>query len=111
MKQEQENHGQCPEGMDLLLPWHLNHTLEKGEEKKIKIHLLNCPICQQELERIKGEQGLYQSAAEEIPIPQTFPHLIAEIEKREQGGIWQRITSLIPRPLPPLAATLIAAQF
>jgi hypothetical protein len=111
MKRKQGAVGLCPEGMDLLLPWHLNHTLEKGEEKKIKGHLLRCPICQQELKQIKQEQGLYQSAAEEIPIPQTFPHVISNIEEREGEGIWQRIASLIPRPQSALAATLIIAEF
>lgn len=111
MKQKKDKAGLCPEGMDLLLPWYLNHTLEKGEEKKIKRHLLRCPICQQELKVITRETELYQSTAHEIPIPQTFPHLLTEIEKREQGGIWQRIASLMPRPQPTLAATLIVAQF
>jgi hypothetical protein len=111
MKQKKDKVGLCPEGMDLLLPWHLNHTLEKGEEKKIKRHLLSCSICQQELKQIRQEQGLYQSAAEEIPIPQTFPHVISDIEEREGEGIWQRIASVIPRPQSALAAPLIIAQF
>jgi hypothetical protein len=111
MKRKQGKGGLCPKGMDLLLPWHLNHTLEKGEEKKIKRHLQSCPICQQELKQIRQEQGLYQSAAEEIPIPQTFPHVISNIEEREGEGIWQRIASVIPRPQSALAATLIIAQF
>ncbi len=111
MKQKKDKAGLCPEGVDLLLPWYLNHTLEKGEQTKVKRHLLSCPICRQELEQIKQEQELYQSAAEEIPIPQTFPYVLTEIEKREQGRIWQRIAALIPRPQPALAATLIIAQF
>jgi uncharacterized protein YbaR (Trm112 family) len=111
MKRKQGTGGLCPEGMDLLLPWHLNHTLEKEEERKIKRHLLSCPICRQELKQIKQEQRLYQSAAEEIPIPQTFPHVISTIEEKKGEGIWQRITSLIPRPRPALVATLIIAQF
>jgi uncharacterized protein YbaR (Trm112 family) len=110
MKRKQGKVGLCPERMDLLLPWYLNRTLEKGEKEEVKKHLLSCPICRQELGQIKQEQGLYQSAGEEIPIPQTFPHLLAEIEKQEEGRIWQRITSLIPRPQPALAATLIIAQ-
>jgi hypothetical protein len=111
MKQKKDKAGLCPEGIDLLLPWYLNHTLKKGEENEVKRHLRTCPICQRELEVIKGEQELYQSTAKEIPVPQTFPHLIAEIEKRERGGIWQRITPLIPRPQPALAAAIIATQF
>jgi hypothetical protein len=110
-KQGRGKVGLCPEGMDLLLPWHLTHTLKKEEEEKIKKHLRSCSICRRELKQIKHEQRLYQSAAEEIPIPQTFPHLLNEIEQREEGGIWQRIAALIPRPQPALAATLIVAQF
>jgi hypothetical protein len=111
MKQKKDKVGLCPEGMDLLLPWYLNRTLEKGEKEGVKRHLRNCPICRQELERIKKEQELYQSTAEEILIPQTFPHVLTEIEKRQQGRIWQRIASVIPRPQPALVATLIVAQF
>jgi len=109
MKPKKGKAGLCPEGVDLLLPWYLNQTLEKEEQKAVKKHLLSCPICQQELAAIKREQKLYQSTAEEIPIPQTFPHLMAEIEKRERT-IWQRITTLIPRPQPALATALIATQ-
>jgi hypothetical protein len=111
MKQKKDKAGLCPQGVDLLLPWYVNQTLEKGEKEAIKKHLLSCPMCQRELEEIKREHELYQSTAEEIPVPQTFPHLIAEIEKREWGGIWQRIAPFIPRPQPALATALIIAQF
>jgi hypothetical protein len=113
MKQKKDKAGFCPQGMDLLLPWYVNQTLEKGEKEAVKKHLLSCPMCQRELEEIKREHGLYQSTAEEIPVPQTFPHLIAEIEKREKESIWQRITLPIPRPQlrPALATALIATQF
>jgi hypothetical protein len=111
MNQKKDKAGLCPEGVDLLLPWYLNQTLEKGEREAVTRHLRGCPICQRELEAIKGEQELYQATAEEIPVPQTFPHLIAEIEKREQGRIWQRIASFIPRPQSALATALIVAQF
>ena len=110
MKQKQGRGkvGLCPEGMDLLLPWHLNQTLEKAEEEKIKKHLRSCSLCRQELEQIKQEQRLHQSIAEEIPIPQTFPRIIEDIQqKQSKGGIWQRIASLIPGPQPVLAATII----
>lgn len=110
MKPKKGKAGLCPEGVDLLLPWYLNETLEKGEQKAVKKHLVSCPICQQEMVMIKREREMYQSTAEEVPVPQTFPHLIAEIEKREQGSIWQRITTLIPRPQPAFTTTLIVAQ-
>lgn len=111
MKPKEGKEGLCPERMDLLLPWYLNHTLEKGEEEAVKKHLLTCPICQRELEAIKEERELYQSLAEEVPIPQTFPLLMAEIEKREREGIWQRIASFIPRPQPAFATAVIVTQF
>jgi len=111
MKRKKDKVGLCPEGMDLLLPWYLNQTLEKGENEEVRRHLLSCPICRQELEVIKRQEERYRSTAEEVPIPQTFPHVLTEIEKREQGGIWQRIASLMPRPQPALAATLIMIQF
>lgn len=113
MKQKKDKAGLCPEGVDLLLPWYLNQTLEKGEREAVTRHLRGCPICQRELEAIKGEQELYQATAEEIPIPQTFPHLIGEIEKRGQESMWQRISDFIPRPQlrPALATALIATQF
>jgi hypothetical protein len=109
MKQKKDKAGLCPEGMDLLLPWYINQTLEKEEKEAVKQHLLSCPICQRELEEIKREHELYQSTAEEIPVPQTFPHLIAEIEQGDKT-VWQRITALIPRPQPALAFAVIATQ-
>jgi hypothetical protein len=111
MKQKKDKAGLCPEGVDLLLPWYLNQTLEKGEREVVTRHLRGCPICQRELEVIKGERKLYQAETEEIPVPQTFPHLMSEIEKRERGGIWQRIAQFIPRSQPALATALIVTQF
>lgn len=110
MKPNKDTAGRCPEGMDLLLPWYLNQTLEKTEHEAVKKHLRSCPICQEELAAIKREQKGYQAIAEEVSVPQTFPHLMAEIEKRKRT-IWQRIASFIPRPQPALAAALIATQF
>jgi hypothetical protein len=109
MKPKQDKAGLCPEGVDLLLPWYLNGNLEKAEKERVKKHLRSCSICQEELGAIKREQEIYQSTAEEIPVPHTFPHLIAEIE---QGGktVWQRITDLIPRPQPAFAFAVITAQ-
>ncbi|MBN1255760.1 MAG: zf-HC2 domain-containing protein [Deltaproteobacteria bacterium] len=106
MKQKKVKAGFCPEGVDLLLPWYLNGTLEKEEKAAVKKHLRHCSICQEELAAIKKEQKGYQAIAEEIPVPQIFPHLMAEIEKRERT-IWQRVASLIPRPQP---ALLIVTQ-
>lgn len=111
MKPKKAKAGLCPEGMDLLLPWYLNQTLEKREKETVKKHLRSCSVCKEEFAAIKREQKLYQSTAEEIPVPQTFPHLMAAIEKREQGSVWQRIASLIPKPQPALAVALIATQF
>ena len=111
MKSKDHTEGLCPEGIDLLLPWYLNHTLEKGEEETVHNHLLSCPICQQELEVIERERELYRSLAEEVPVLHTFPLLMEKIEKQEGVGIWQRITALIPRPQPALATALIVAQF
>jgi len=111
MKPKKDKAGLCPEGMDLLLPWYLNGTLEKSEQEAVKKHLRSCPICQEEFATIKEEQKRYQSTAEDIPVPQSFPHLMAAIEKREQGSVWQRIALLIPRPQPALAAAIIATQF
>ncbi len=111
MKLKKKRGSLCPEGMDLLLPWYLNGTLGQGEKEAVKKHLKSCSICKEEFKEIKREQKLYQSTTEEIPVPQTFPHLMAAIEKREQGSVWQRIASLIPRPQPALAAALIATQF
>jgi len=110
MKPKKSKTGRCPEGMDLLLPWYLNRTLEKTEHEAVKKHLRSCSICKDEFAAIKREQKLYQSTAEEVSVPQTFPHLMEEIEKRERT-IWQRVASFIPRPQPALAATLIATQF
>ena len=109
MKQKKVKAGFCPEEVDLLLPWYLNGTLEKEEKAAVKKHLRHCSICQEELASIKREQKDYQTIVEEIPVPQIFPHLMAEIEKRERT-IWQRVASLIPRPQPALAAALIATQ-
>ena len=109
MKPKKDKTGLCPERVDLLLPWYLNGTLEEGEHKAVKKHLRSCSICQEELAAIKREQEIYQSAAEEAPVPQTFPHLIAEIEHGEKT-VWQRITALIPRPQPALATAVIATQ-
>jgi len=111
MKPKKDKAGLCPEGMDLLLPWYLNQTLGQGEKETVKKHLRSCSICKEKFEEIKREQKLYQSTAEEIPVPQTFPHLMAAIEKREQGNVWKRIASLIPRPQPVLAAAIIVTQF
>lgn len=111
MKPKKAKAGRCPEGMDLLLPWYLNRTLEKTEHETVKKHLRTCSVCKDEFAAIKREQKLYQATAEEIPVPQTFPHLMAAIEKREQGSVWQRIASFIPRPQPALAVALIATQF
>lgn len=111
MKPKDRTESLCPEGIDLLLPWYLNHTLEKGEEETVHNHLLSCPICQQELEVIEREREIYRSLAEEIPVPHTFPLLMEKIEKQERGGIWQRITALIPGDQPALATTLIVTQF
>ncbi len=36
-----------------LLPWHVNNSLNKIENKKVKSHLKACTICQQEIVRIK----------------------------------------------------------
>lgn len=110
MKPKALKAGRCPEGMDMLLPWYLNGTLEQVEQEAVKKHLRSCSICQGELEAIKKEQEIYKVATEEVPVPQTFPHLMAEIEKRKRT-IWQRIDSLIPRPQPSLAVALIATQF
>jgi hypothetical protein len=110
MKRKKGQLGLCPEGKDLLLPWHLNHTLEKAEEEKIKKHLKSCSLCRQELERIKQEQEFYQSAAEEIRIPNTFPHVISALEQKEAEGIWHQIASFIFKPQPVFATTLIIAQ-
>jgi len=110
MKQKKDMSGLCPKGVDLLLPWYLNETMENTEKDEVKRHLLICPTCRQELEQIKREQGLYQSAAEEITIPQTFSQVMTEIEKREERRIWQRIALLIPKPQPALAAALIGTQ-
>jgi hypothetical protein len=110
MKTKKDTAGRCPEEMDLLLPWYLNRTLEKTEHEAVKKHLRSCSICQEEFAAIKREQKLYQATAQEVPVPQTFPHLMEEIEKR-QRTIWGRIAALIPRPQPALAAALIAAQF
>ena len=109
MKPKKTKTGLCPEGVDLLLPWYLNRTLEKEEREAVKKHLRSCSICQKELTAIKREQEIYESASEEIPVPQTFPHLAAAIEKRERT-IWQRIAPLIPRPQPTVATALIVAQ-
>jgi len=110
MKPNKDTAGRCPEGMDLLLPWYLNRTLEKTEHEAVKKHLRSCSICQEEFAAIKREQKGYQAIAEEVPVPQTFPHLMEEIEKRERT-IWQRMASFIPRPQPTFAAALIATQF
>jgi hypothetical protein len=110
MKPKKEKAGLCPKGVDLLLPWYLSGTLEKAEKETVKKHLRSCAICQEELAAIKREQESYKAAAEEIPVPQTFPHLIAEIEQGEKT-VWQRITTFIPKPQSALAAALIAAQF
>jgi hypothetical protein len=110
MKPKKDTVGLCPEGVDLLLPWYLNRTLEKTEHEAVKTHLRSCSICQEELAAIKREQKGYQAIAEKVPVPQTFPHLMEEIEKRERT-IWQRIASLIPQPHPTLAVALIATQF
>jgi hypothetical protein len=109
MKPKKDTAGLCPKGVDLLLPWYLNGTLEKAEKERVKKHLRSCSICQEEFATIKREQEIYQSAAEKIPIPQTFPHLIAEIEQGDKT-VWQRITALIPRPQPALAFAVIATQ-
>jgi hypothetical protein len=110
MKPKKSKEGLCPEGMDILLPWYLSQTLEKGEREAVTKHLRDCPICQRELEVIKGEAEAYRSLTEEVPVPQTFPHLMAEIEKQERT-IWQQMASFIPRPQPTLAVALIATQF
>lgn len=110
MKPKKTKGGRCPQGMDLLLPWYLNRTLEKTEHEAVKKHLRSCPICQEEFAAVKTEQKSYQTTVEEVPVPQTFPHLMAEIEKRERT-IWQRIASFIPRPQPTLATALVVAQF
>lgn len=110
MKSKKSKAGLCPEGIDLILPWYLNDTLEKEEKETVKKHLRSCSICQEELAAIKSEQELYEATAEEVSVPQTFPHLMAEIEKQERT-IWQQMASLIPRPQPALAAAFIATQF
>lgn len=111
MKQEEDQEGMCPEGVDLLLPWYLNHTLEEKEEEEVRKHVLSCSICQQELEAIEKEKELYQSLAEEVTVPQTFPQLMAQIE-RGNRRLWQRIISFVhlPQRRPAFATALIAVQ-
>ena len=109
MKPKKDKVGLCPEGVDLILPWYVNGTLEEREKTAVKKHLRSCAVCKEEFAVIKREQEIYQATAEEVPVPQTFPHLMTEIE---QGGktVWQRIAALIPKPQPALAFALIATQ-
>jgi hypothetical protein len=113
MKLKKSVEGLCPKGMDLILPWYVNNTLEKDEKKNVEDHLLECPVCRQELDAIRNERDkYYNTVAEDMAIPRTFPKLIAEIEKEEEGR-WKRFTAFIPSPRfrPALATALIAIQF
>jgi hypothetical protein len=114
MKPKKSIEGLCPEGMDLVLPWYVNGTLEEDERKNVERHLLECPVCRQELDAIRNEREKYHHAvAEDMAIPRTFPKLIAKIEKEEKRGVWQRFSSFIPSPRlrPAFGTALIAIQF
>lgn len=109
LRTKEGKEGLCHAGIDLLLPWYLNHTLEKGEQEEVAKHLPGCAICQRELEVLSKEKKLYQSLAEEIFVPKTFPQLMAKIEGSKET-LWQRIISVIPIPLPrPTFATVLIA--
>ena len=58
MKPQTDKAGLCPDGVDLLLPWYLNDTLEKEENARVKKHLRSCSICQEEFAAIKREQNI-----------------------------------------------------
>lgn len=114
MKLKKSIEGLCPEGMDLILPWYVNDTLVEDEKKNVENHLLECAVCRQELNGIRNEREKYHNTVDEdIAVPRTFPKLIAEIEKGDKGGIWQRFTAFIPSPRlrPAFGTALIAIQF
>lgn len=97
MKKRAHNKGLCSEGVDLLIPWYITNTLPEGEREAVSRHLQSCTICQGELEKTKKEKELYSSLADEVTIPQTFPRLLEEIEKRKVK-IWGKLARLLPRP-------------
>ncbi|RLA94386.1 MAG: hypothetical protein DRG69_05380 [Deltaproteobacteria bacterium] len=109
---EEEIKGRCPEGMDLLLPWYVNGTLDEVEEESLREHIAHCVICQRELQAVQHERGLYRSVMEEVPVPSTFSRLLSEIKMAERDGFWRKVLSLLEGPLewPRPALVLLAVQ-
>lgn len=106
---KEETKGLCPEGMDLLLPWFVNGTLDRVEARSLKEHINHCPICQEELQAVQHEWRLYRSVMEEVPIPSTYSRLLSETRKE---GLLQKVLSWLQGPLqwPRTALVLLVVQ-
>jgi hypothetical protein len=49
---------QCTD-ITLLLPWYVNGTLESGERRMVRSHLIHCPSCRQELARTRTAHEVF----------------------------------------------------
>jgi len=55
--------------IDLLLPWYVNGSLDEPERDRVRLHVQECHLCQQELPFLKLIQTEVASEREREPEP------------------------------------------
>src|ERR1700724_362285 len=75
------------ENVWLLLPWHVNDTLETAERQVVDEHLIGCALCREELGRCRGLSAALRSGAERAPSPHPIQlaRLVERVEASERG--------------------------
>ena len=71
----------------MLLPWHVNGTLEPGEEALVEAHLAECAECRADLAANRALRKLYAAAAP--PAESTQRPLL----NAGGGTAWRRLSS------------------
>jgi len=99
----------CHHPANGLLPFHLNGSLEEGEDAEVRAHLAGCPICAAEVETLAGVAAVVRQAPFPIldgarsrrrPAPWLALPAAAALGALATGLVWMSAGSGVRRPAP-----------
>ena len=92
-----------------LLPWYVNETLKESEYDLVATHLINCPVCQEDVAILKAAQSALASNDVEAIVPvKTADQLLhgSDVRSAQRQGYTRHWL-----PLLAAAASIVAIVF